>query len=195
MASTNSIFGVTLGSPAQAALQAFDGGAGGCTTNAAFTECLGQSAGLADQVSFAATEAGPAGIVYFLSRKVTFGQPVQRQALTAKLAELLPGIIADPDMELSSSVACDRALQGGGSDRLSAAVKAFASGEVGGAEQLVPLATRCRAAFAASIADGAGGAQGFGVMLFDGRSLGRVTGGGATAQGAATAPLPAELKF
>ena len=37
---------------------------------------------------FASSEAGPAGSVYFVSRKLSFGQPVERQALTAKLAEV-----------------------------------------------------------------------------------------------------------
>jgi peptidoglycan hydrolase-like protein with peptidoglycan-binding domain len=189
VAQSNSIMGVTVGSPVQTALQTFNSEIGGCTTAGAFTECVGQSAGMTDQVSFA---AGNSGLVYFLGRRLTLAQPVPRAALTAKLAGTLPKVIADPDMMLTSSAACDRALKNGGPDVMHSAVKAFASGAADGTTQLVPLATRCRAAFAVSFNDTGAGVQDLDVVLFDGRAIGGLTAGAAATT---NATLPTDLKF
>ena len=155
MASTNSILGVTLGSPAQAALQAFEGGVGGCTTTGAFAECTRTICQVLQTRSRSPPPIPdrPASCT-ILSRKVAFGQPVQRSGAEGQArrvvawyrrrprhgADLLGGLRSGLE-ERRFRTACRQPS------------KRCASGASGRRrDRLISLATRCRAAFAASVA-------------------------------------------
>jgi hypothetical protein len=163
------VLGVGIGSPADGAAVVLSNEVGECRATGDFTVCSGSKDSFEDQVAFAAHGSGADKAVYFISRTLSFAQPVPEAAVLQRLADSMPSVVDDPDRLIASSAICGDAVSGEGYGALVEGIRLAA--EAGGVDDVVSRDLDCRAFYTARLIGDGSSVVSVEVALYDGRFL------------------------